>query len=248
MQFHMPFKNSHVLIATLLAASLMLGGCEAIRTSMVSPEDRADIRTAALRFTNAAQRDDATEIRDLTLVSDNPQSSQIEAAVLTDTLTSRAVQSTLTEKFGYREKNPAVIGGTAWFDHYAAVAQSSPIQRVGDRAHIGSAGKEGGFFLRNVDGAWKVELIATFVSEARGRPEVSDPAVLYRFGVNQAVDQWLLTRLANDEFPSVGDYDQASQFFWITYLGCTLSGKDPHNELLASLPPLPRDNTLAVDQ
>jgi hypothetical protein len=233
-------------IPTFVAAAVaaaFLGGCQStqVQTSL-APVQQDELRAAAHHFTDAVRLTDAGRVQAFSVVDGDPQSRTLGEAVLSDTLAGRRVHQQLADRFGYVERDSVAVGSDAWLGQMESTIDNAPIQKAGDRARIGYMGEGNGVYLRQVAGEWKVEVIPTLVAEAGGRPTINDPLVDYRFGVTRAMNQWMLDRLSRDDFRSKADYDKAKNSFWMQYLTYATSGKDPKNELLSTLPPLPRED------
>jgi hypothetical protein len=238
-------QRSSLILPTLLLATGFLGACQ-MTPSGLSQDKQVEIRSAAQEFTNAIRAGDADRLREVSVVDNTNE--KLAKAVIDDTVTSRKVLTSLSNHFGYVESKPTAVGSNRWIDGLQSTASLAPIQRAGDRVLL-SAPHQGDIYLRNIGGEWKVELIPTLVAESGGNPTVSDPLVEYRFGVIYQLNQWMLTRLENNEFRDKTDFDSARSKFWMQYLTYAANGKDPQDTLLPSLPAMPKDTAaLAADR
>jgi hypothetical protein len=240
-------RNVRRALVIALTFAGLLAGCEAMRNDVSSLEE-CEIRSAAREFADAMGTGDAARLRDTTVVDADAQS--LGNKVIEDAVAGRRMELKLAACFGYEEHQPGVVGGEAWLSQFATTAENAPIKRAGMRVRLGPPGEFGDVFLRHVGdrgGVWKVELIPTLVVEAAGKSKLDVPAVEYRLGVNRALNEWMLARLANNEFKSKAEFDLARRVFWMHYLTYITAGKDPHTEMMPSLPELPHDLSAADD-
>jgi hypothetical protein len=232
--------------ATMFLAAAAFTGCQlAPMNTSLSEDNQQQIRAAAHEFTDAMRAGDADRLRGVSTVDTENQ--KLGKAVINDTVTSRKMLESLSSHFGYVEEKPFVVASNGFINRLATTASAAPIRRAGDRALISA--ENGEIYLRNIAGAWKVELIPTMVPESGGKSTINDPVVEYRFGVAHELNQWMLARLENNEFQSKTDFDRARSKFWMQYLTYAANGKDPQDTLLPSLPAMPKDSgTIAQER
>jgi hypothetical protein len=228
-------KRSTFVFPSLLLATGLLGACQSMPTGLAQ-DKQVEIRSAAQEFTNAIRAGDAERLRHVSTIDDANE--KLGKAVINDTVTSRKVLNSLSSHFGYVESKPGAVASNGWIDRLESTAAMAPIRQAGDRVLLATP-DQGEIYLRNVGGTWKVELIPTLVPESGGKPVVSDPVVEYRFGVIHQLNQWMLTRLENNEFQNKTDFDKARSKFWMEYLTYAANGKDPQDTVLPSLPAMP---------
>ncbi|HEY4329083.1 MAG TPA: hypothetical protein VGN88_05050 [Phycisphaerae bacterium] len=223
--------------------SLFLGACS-IAPAPVAAEDRGAVRQGVTHFLDALDSGSEAQLSHATVVEQDPLAQQLAQAVLHDAASGRRLQAALIRRFDPPSDDlpPAVVGSDAWIEQFASTAAIAPMLQAGDRVRIGNEKWSGVIFLRLCNGQWKVELVPTLVAESGGR-RISDSAVVYRFGVTAAVNEWLLKRLEQGEFHSYRDYQNARHDFWEKYIALIVQNQDPREKLLESLPPMPREST-----
>jgi hypothetical protein len=222
----------------LFSTTILLGACSIAPQTATGP-DESSIRAAADTFIDALASGDQDQLRAATIVDADTDTRQIAHAVEEDTVLSRQLQSNLKSRFGQSDKIGSQVGTDDWVGIYRAVASYAPVLRAGDRARIGRQTQDGVLFLKQQNGQWKVELVPTLVAESGGRQRVHDPVVQYRFRTTAAASEWFLKRLAEGDFASYREYQRERDAFWVQYMALAISGEDPHDKLLSSLPPIP---------
>jgi hypothetical protein len=221
---------------------LLLAGCSlmASKPTPVAVQNQPPIKEAAHEFIAALASGDEAQISDTSLVDADPATQRLAAIVRKDAAISRQLHLQLTQRFDVEEESTPV-GSEEWLGNFADLTDHAGILQADKRARIGDETTDGVLFLRQVDGAWKVELIPTLVAESGGRQNVTDPNVEYRFNVSTALNEMLLGRLEQGEFSSYSDYQHARNIFWAQYLALIANGEEPHDKLLATLPHLPKE-------
>jgi hypothetical protein len=227
---------------------LLAEGMGSCQTNPLAASMQDNTRETARDFVKGLRNADATLVRRMSATPSAVEARQLGEAALSDALAARHLHVALSERLGYVEQRPGIVGSARWLDGLENMANNGLVLRAGDRMCIGKPGGDGSIYLHKLGDAWRVELIATLVPEASGRATVDDPAVSYRFGVSKAVNEWMLQRILSGEFASKRDFDRACDAFWIKYLACIADGQEPREHLLPTLPPMPRDRSMAIDE
>jgi len=227
---------------------LILGACSmAVKPVPVAENDRPPIKEAANHFIAALAAGDESALSSVTTVDHDPSAQRLAASVRHDAAVSRQLQVELTRHFDVVEDAPGAIGSEMWLGNFQHLTDAAVMLQVDQRARIGDETTDGVVFLRQVGGAWKVELIPTLVAESGGRVTVSDPSVQYRYDVSVALNEMLLQRLERGEFETYADYQHARNTFWAQYLNVISNGEEPHDKLMATLPYVPKEATFVAD-
>ncbi len=236
--------KAQLVFTTLMAA--LLAACNTAPRP-VATENQSPIRKTALQFATALKSADSRTLESMTTHETDPEIVALSQKTLADAVKGREVQIALQQHFGTMETRPGVCGTSAWTNQLEQTAENEPIMQAGNRVRIGEAGKPGTFFLREVDGTWKVEAVPTLIAENGGRVKGSDPTLDYRLGVTLAVNAWMLERLDRGEFASMHDFMAAKSQFWFEFMACAANGDDPREKLLSSLPPLPVETNMVAE-
>ncbi len=228
---------------------LVLAGCNmvAAKPSPVAEQDQPPIKEAAHDFITALASGNEQQISDTSTVDADPAAQRLAAIVRKDAAISRQLQLQLGRRFDADDATAAPVGSEEWLGNFKDVTDHAGMLHVERRARIGDETTDGVVFLRQVDGAWKVELIPTLVAESGGRVSVTDPSVEYRFSVSSALNEMLLQRLEQNEFASYSDYQHARNIFWAQYLALISNGEEPHDKLLATLPYVPKEPSVLAE-